>query len=110
MPPLIDPTSAVQVFLAPERAELYRRIDARFETMIEAGALEEVRLLAARALNPLLPAMKAHGVPWLCRHLAGEIALAEAIEEAKKDTRHYSKRQLTWFRNQMPGWVWVTPE
>jgi tRNA dimethylallyltransferase len=110
MPPLIDPASAVQIFLTPERAELYRRIDARFETMMKAGALEEVRLLAARALDPLLPALKAHGVPWLSRHLAGEIALAEAMEEAKKDTRHYSKRQLTWFRNQMPGWVWVTPE
>jgi tRNA dimethylallyltransferase len=110
VPPVIDAASAVQVFLTPERAELYRRIDARFDTMIKAGALEEVRLLAARALDPLLPAMKAHGVPWLRRHLVGEITLAEAIEEAKKDTRHYSKRQLTWFRNQMPGWVWATPE
>jgi tRNA dimethylallyltransferase len=109
-PPLIDPASAVQVFLTPERAELYRRIDARFDAMIKAGALEEVRAVDARALDPLLPAMKAHGVPWLRRHLAGEITLAEAIEGAKKDTRHYSKRQLTWFRNQMPGWAWVTPE
>jgi tRNA dimethylallyltransferase len=109
-PPLIDPASAVQVFLTPERAELYRRIDARFDAMIKAGALEEVRAVDARALDPRLPAMKAHGVPWLRRHLAGEITLAEAIEGAKKDTRHYSKRQLTWFRNQMPGWAWVTPE
>jgi tRNA dimethylallyltransferase len=110
MPPLIAPASAVEIFLTPDRSELYRRIDARFETMIESGALEEVRLLAARALNPLLPAMKAHGVPWLHRHLAGEITLADAIEEAKKDTRRYSKRQVTWFRNQMPGWIWVKPE
>jgi tRNA dimethylallyltransferase len=49
-------------------------------------------------------------VPWLRRHLLGEITLADAIVEAKKDTRHYSKRQLTWFRNQMPGWTWVMPE
>lgn len=110
MPPLIDPEHAVQVFLTPDRAVLYRHIDARFDAMIAAGALDEVRALDARGLDPLLPAMKAHGVPWLRRHLAGEIALADAITEAKKDTRHYSKRQLTWFRNQMPGWTWVTPE
>jgi tRNA dimethylallyltransferase len=110
MPPLVDAQHAVAVFLAPERAELYRRIDARFDAMIAAGALEEVRTLEARGLDPLLPAMKAHGVPWLRRALAGEITLADAIEGAKKDTRHYSKRQLTWFRNQMPGWTWVRPE
>ena len=110
MPPLIDAQHAVAVFLAPDRAELYRRIDARFDAMIAAGALDEVRALDARGLDPLLPAMKAHGVPWLRRALAGEITLADAINEAKKDTRHYSKRQLTWFRNQMPGWTWVTPE
>jgi tRNA dimethylallyltransferase len=110
MPPLVDPAHAVRIFLAPDRPELYRRIDARFAAMIAAGALEEVRALDARGLDPLLPAMKAHGVPWLRRHLAGEITLADAVGEAKKDTRHYSKRQLTWFRNQMPGWTWVTSE
>ena len=51
--------------------------------MMAAGALDEVRALAARKLDPSLPAMKAHGVPWLIRHLNGEIALAEAVEHAK---------------------------
>ena len=69
-----------------------------------AGALEEVRALAARGLDPLLPAMKAHGVPWLIRHLAGEISLDEAAAGAVMDTRRYAKRQLTWFRNQMQDW------
>ena len=69
--------------------------------MLEAGALEEVRALAARRLDPLLPAMKAHGVPWLIRHLNGEISLDEAAAGAIMDTRRYAKRQLTWFRNQM---------
>ena len=60
--------------------------------------------LAARGLNPLLPAMKAHGVPWLIRHLRGEIGLDEAAEGGKRDTKRYTKRQATWFRNQMPDW------
>src|SRR5205085_7845925 len=78
LPPLIDAASAVKVFLAPERPELRRRIDARFDAMMASGALDEVRVLAARKLDPLLPAMKAHGVPWLIRHLAGEVTLTEA--------------------------------
>jgi tRNA dimethylallyltransferase len=78
--------------------------------MLAAGALEEVRTLAARRLDPMLPAMKAHGVPWLIRHLAGEITLAEAAEGGKRDTRRYTKRQFTWFRHQMPGWSFVAPE
>ncbi len=110
MPAVLDPKRAVGVFLTPERAELYRRIDARFDAMLAAGALDEVRALDARRLDPLLPAMKAHGVPWLRRHLAGEISLQEAAEGGKMDTRRYTKRQATWFRNQMPGWTWVAPE
>ena len=93
MPAILDPDAALKVFLAPDRAELYRRIDARFDAMLAAGALEEVRALVARGLDPMLPAMKAHGVPWLRRHLAGEITLAEAAEGAKLDTRRYTKRQ-----------------
>ena len=54
--------------------------------------------------------MKAHGVPWLIRHLNGEIALEQAVEEAKRDTRQYTKRQATWFRNQLPDFAWVEPE
>jgi tRNA dimethylallyltransferase len=110
MPAILDPDLALKVFLAPQRAELHRRIDARFDVMLAAGALEEVRAFAARRLDPMLPAMKAHGVPWLIRHLRGEITLAEAAEGGKRDTRRYTKRQLTWFRHQMPGWTWVKPE
>jgi tRNA dimethylallyltransferase len=110
MPAILDPESAVKVFLAVDRTELYRRIDARFDAMLVAGALEEVRVLAARGLDPMLPAMKAHGVPWLRRHLAGEIGLAEASEGGKSDTRRYTKRQVTWFRHQMPGWTWADAE
>jgi tRNA dimethylallyltransferase len=106
----IDAANAVKVFLAPERDELRRRIDARFDAMLAAGALGEVRALGRRKLDPLLPAMKAHGVPWLIRHLTGEITLAHAAEGAKNDTRRYTKRQFTWVRHQLPDWAWVKPE
>jgi tRNA dimethylallyltransferase len=109
LPPLLDASRAVKVFLAPERDELRRRIAARFDTMLTAGACDEVRALAARKLDPLLPAMKAHGVPWLIRHLGGEITLAEAAEGAKNDTRRYTKRQFTWVRHQLPDWTWMAP-
>jgi tRNA dimethylallyltransferase len=110
MTPALDPQLAVKVFLDVDRAELYRRIDARFDAMLRAGALDEVRALASRRLDPALPAMKAHGVPWLIRHLNGEIDLAAAVEAAKRDTRRYTKRQATWFRHQLPDWTWIAPE
>jgi tRNA dimethylallyltransferase len=110
MPAILDPESAVKVFLAVDRAELHRRIDERFDGMLAAGALGEVEALAARGLDPMLPAMKAHGVPWLRRHLAGEIGLDEAAEGGKRDTRRYTTRQATWFRHQMPGWAWLDGE
>ena len=110
LPPLLDAGRAAKTFITCERQELVGRIEKRFATMIEAGALDEVRTLAARSLDPALPAMKAHGVPWLIRHLAGEISLEEAIAGAVMDTRRYAKRQLTWFRNQMKDWPCQTPE
>lgn len=108
-PPLLPKDSFRALFLAPERDELYARIDARFDAMLGAGALKEVERLAARHLDPLLPAMKAHGVPALIRHLAGEIGLEEAAAIGRADTRHYAKRQFTWFRHQLPDFDWVKP-
>ena len=110
MPALVDPARAAKVFLTCERKALVARIDTRFAAMLKAGALDEVRALAARNLDPLLPAMKAHGVPWLIRHLNGEITLDEASEGARMDTRRYAKRQVTWFRNQMKDWPVAAPE
>lgn len=110
LPPLIDASRAAKVFVTCERAELVRRIEARFAAMLEAGALQEVRALEARQLDPSLPAMKAHGVPWLIRHLRGEISLEDAAAGSIMDTRRYAKRQLTWFRNQMKDWPWVEAE
>ena len=108
--PLLERAAAVRVFLEVDRDMLYRRIGERFDAMLAAGALDEVRTLGRRALDPTLPAMKAHGVPALLRYLAGEQSLVQAVEVGKRDTRRYTKRQATWFRHQLPDWTWVTPE
>ncbi len=110
LPALVDSARAAKIFLTCERKQLVARIEARFAAMLEAGVLDEVRALERRQLDPLLPAMKAHGVPWLIRHLHGEISLDEAAAGAIMDTRRYAKRQLTWFRNQMTDWPWAAPE
>ena len=110
MPPVIDADRTIRIFLHPARDALIARIETRFATMLQAGALDEVRALAARDLPDTLPAMKAHGVPWLRRYLDGDISRDEAAAGSIMDTRRYAKRQVTWFRNQMPGWTWVAPE
>jgi tRNA dimethylallyltransferase len=89
------------IVLLPPRAALKERIETRFAAMLRAGALEEVRALVALGLPRQLPAMKAHGVPELMRHLAGEISLEEATRRAVRATRHYAKRQFTWLRHQI---------
>jgi tRNA dimethylallyltransferase len=109
LPPLLGPEQVIAVFLAPDREVLYARIDARFGKMLESGALDEVARLAARKLDPLLPAMKAHGVPALIRHLNGELSLEEAAAIGRLDTRRYAKRQFTWFRHQLPAFSWMAP-
>ena len=92
------------VALEPPRAELYARCDARFTGMIQAGAIEEVRALLARGLDPALPAMKAVGVRELGAFVRGELGRDEAVALAQQETRRYAKRQLTWLRNQTPDW------
>jgi|CXWL01.1.fsa_nt_gi tRNA dimethylallyltransferase len=91
--------------LKPPREALYAAIDQRFSAMLEAGALSEVRALAARGLDPMMPAMKAHGAPALMAHLRGELSLDDAAEIARRDTRRYAKRQFTWMAGQMEDWT-----
>jgi len=107
--PLSD-VPVIKLFLAPEREELRRRIDQRFLAMMEQGALDEVKALGERRLDPMLPAMRAHGVPGLLAYLRGEILLDDAIARGQGDTRRYAKRQFTWFRHQLSDWQWVEPE
>ena len=108
--PLLDPATTAAFFLLPERAALKARIDARFEAMMEQGALGEVKRLAARGLDPALPVMRAHGVPGLIDYLRGDATLAEAIARGQRDTRAYSKRQVTFVRHQLPEFATVAPE
>ncbi len=102
--PALAPGTWRGVLVEPDRAELYARCDARLAAMVEAGALEEVRALAARNLEPSLPALKAVGFRELAAHVRGEASLADAIAAAQGETRRYAKRQLTFFRNQTPDW------
>ncbi len=85
------------------RAELYRRCDRRFARMLELGALDEVRDLLERKLDPDLPVMRAIGVPELAAYLRGECTLQAAESRGAQATRNYAKRQYTWFRNQPPA-------
>ena len=86
------------------RSELYSRCDRRLEQMLDHGALDEVKALAALDLDPALPAMKALGVPGLIKLIRGEMDRASALATAQLDTRRYAKRQMTWFRNKMCSW------
>ncbi|WP_287833274.1 tRNA (adenosine(37)-N6)-dimethylallyltransferase MiaA [Acidiphilium sp.] len=88
------------LLLDPPRPALREAIAARFEAMLAAGALAEVAAVAARAPDPALPGLRAHGVPELLAHLAGAISLDEATSRAIAATAAYTKRQATWFRHQ----------
>ena len=103
--PLLAEGDYLGIALTPPRARLYSRIDRRFEGMMMQGAMEEARALAARGLDPELPAMKAHGMPWLIKFIEGEISAEFAAEQAKRDTRRYAKRQFTWIGRQFPFWT-----
>jgi tRNA dimethylallyltransferase len=108
--PILDPATSRAFFLAPERPLLKARIDARFVSMMNEGALAEVETLAGRGLDPALPVMRAHGVPGLIDYLRGASTLEAAIERGQRDTRAYSKRQFTFVRHQLPEFEMVAPE
>jgi len=95
------------VVLAPDRAALYARCDARLEAMLRDGVLDEVAALAARGLASDLPAMKAVGFREFAAHLSGKLTLQEALEAAQRETRRYAKRQSTWLRGQARDWPLV---
>jgi tRNA dimethylallyltransferase len=104
--PLLAPGDALRLVIAPEREPLYAAIDARFDRMIEQGALDEVRALLALKLDPGLPAMRAHGVRELAAYLSGALTREEAVAKAKTESRRYAKRQMTWLRRFMADWDW----
>ena len=98
----LDGIAIERIYMDVPRDELYLRADTRFEQMLRAGAIDEVRPLIG--LDPMLPMMKAIGVPELVAYLKGETSLEQATSEAKTATRQYIKRQLTWWRGQMAHW------
>ena len=112
-PNFADPNVApniVQLAICPrERAELHRRIALRFEQMMAAGFLDEVRSLHRRQdLHPALPALRAVGYRQLWQHLEGEYSLEEAIQKGVAATRQLAKRQLTWLRKWPDlGWIYT---
>jgi len=91
------------LILLPPRDWLYGRCDQRFATMIEQGAVEEVKALLARKLNPDMPVMRGIGVREIANYLTGEATLEEAIAAGRQATRRYAKRQYTWFAHQPPA-------
>lgn len=101
------PVAIAKFALMPmSREDLYARIDARFDAMMAAGFLDEVRALFQRGLDPELPSLRAVGYRQLWQHLAGQSTLAEAVEAARRATRNLAKRQLTWLRAD-PGVHWI---
>lgn len=107
-PPLLPPHRAHRLILDPGPA-LAARIARRFDSMLEEGALEEVRAALphwppAGAGNGAPPWTRAIGAPELVAHLRGHISLSQAREDAILATRQYAKRQRTWFRNRLSDW------
>jgi tRNA dimethylallyltransferase len=103
--PVLTGMTLARFVIAPPRAELHARIDARFDAMLEAGAMEEAAHLAD--LDPALPAAKILGRRELLAAHTGALALEEAAQLAKVATRQYAKRQMTWFRGRMKEWEWI---
>jgi tRNA dimethylallyltransferase len=102
LPPARSRERFVPLVLLPPREALYAVCDARCRRMLDEGAIEEVRALQALKLDPELPAMKAVGVREIARLLAGERTQGAALAEFQQATRNYAKRQVTWFRHQLP--------
>ena len=105
--PIIPTRFTHRAVLMPERSTLYARIDARFDAMLEQGALEEARTVAACDYPARASLPKAIGLSHLLSHLHGECDLAEAVEAAKRDSRRLAKRQSTWLRNRCGDWTFL---
>ena len=103
------PFSALVIGLTRDRAALYRRIEERIDWQLAHGLIEETQQLLAQGYQRTSAAMKGLGYRQVAEHLAGEYDVAEMVRRFKRDTRHFSKRQMTWFRKE-PGIQWLTIE
>ena len=102
--PLLVAEETERLLVLQDRQELFARCDARFDSMLAAGGLEEARRLLALDLDPMLPAMRAVGVRPLLLMLSDQLDETKAIARAKQDTRHYVRRQLTWINRHMSAY------
>jgi tRNA dimethylallyltransferase len=101
-----SPDDRLTLGLMRSRTELYARIDQRIEWMISNGFIEEVKGLLARGFAPDLPAFSAIGYREIIRYVKNEITLEEAVNEIKKRTRQFVRRQANWFKDHDPGIKW----
>lgn len=97
----------LQIGLTRPRAELYGRIDERIQQMLDAGWLEEVKGLLAKGYGPDLPSLSAIGYRQLSDHVGGRMSLEQAVEEIKRATRLFVRRQANWFKPNDPRIQWV---
>lgn len=100
------PFRVLRVGLTSPRAELYARVDARIDAMLQAGLVEEVRALLERGLAPDLPAMSGIGYRQIVDHLQGTIGLDEAVQKMRRATRVLIRRQSNWFKADDPSIHW----
>ena len=103
------PFSALIVGLNRDRDVLYRRIEERIDWQLAHGLIEETQQLLAQGYRRTSAAMKGLGYRQVAEHLAGEYDANEMVRRFKRDTRHFSKRQMTWFRKE-PGIQWLAIE
>ncbi len=107
-PPEAPPLRPLVFVLDPPRAQLYDRIDRRVDGMVRAGLLDEIARLLGAGYRAGHPGMNATGYAEVLPALRGEVALEDALDLVRKNTRAYARRQLTWFRHQLPeGAVWL---
>lgn len=86
--------------LTDDRKKLYERIESRVDQMLSKGLVDEVRTLKERGCNASMVSMQGLGYKEILEYLDGRCSLLEAVEKIKKETRHFAKRQLTWFRRE----------
>lgn len=108
--PVVRMEDAHAIAISHDREEQRRRSDARFDAMIEQGAIEEVRALLQLGLDPSQPVMRAIGVRPLADVIEGRLSFAEASNAVKAETRQYLKRQKTWMSRNMIAWKWLLSE
>jgi tRNA dimethylallyltransferase len=107
MPPVPELAARVRVVaLDPPREQLYARINKRADEMFAGGLIEEVESLIASGVPPTAKAFQAHGYRRVVEYLQGKRTRDDALNQMKLDTRHYAKRQLSWWRA-WPGVKWV---